>query len=201
MPAREPVRAAAPPGPLDQCRRLHHLVHERAQQVLAGRQVRAQVLALAGPHGIQLIESLAHDGLDGGRQRVGRVPAVGQPLTDGERLRQPQQVARRQAAVDDAIGPGLRQRRRQRLHERTVQLNVGHGRLAHLQRDAHLHPPTRETLLHQRAQARLEVGQRRGETQLQVEESMVDGPNGDADGGHLVVPGEGGKAGHALDHG
>ena len=71
--------------------------------------------------------------------------------------------------------------RRHRARELLLQLDVRRGRLPQLQRQRQLDAPARQPLLQQRAQPRLEVGQRRRQPELQVEKPVIDGADGDAD--------------------
>ena len=123
------------------------------------------------------------------------------PLADGDRLRQPQQIARRQRARRPGRARAPLERRGQRVGEVLVQLDRRRRRRAQLHRDRQLHAAARQPLLQQRADARLEVGQRLRHAQLHVEEPVVDRPHGDADRRPLVLVRQRGEAGHRLDHG
>jgi hypothetical protein len=91
-------------------------------------------------------------------------------------------------------------RGRQCRRELLAELDLRRAVLAQLQRHGNLDAAARHLLLHQRAQARLEVGDRRRQPQLQVEEAVIDRPNRDANRAALVVARQRRKAGHALDH-
>ena len=86
-------------------------------------------------------------------------------------------AAGRPASAPPSMSPSvarLLDRRRQRLRERVVQLDVGRRRLPQLQRHADLDAAARRAASAPARAARLEVGERRRQPQLQVEEAVVD---------------------------
>ena len=115
-------------------------------------------------------------------------------LTNRQRLRQPEHVARRQRARHQPPAPRLIERLLERGAERVVELDVDARRLAQLQRQAELDAPARHDLRDQRAHVAFDRGERLRNPQLQIEMAMVDRANRDADRGAIVVAVDGRKA-------
>ncbi len=90
---------------------------EIGQHRLAPVEVRAQVRPFAHAHRLQLIDRAVERRVDGIGQRRADAGRLGHPFADAQRLRQAQQIARRQLALDDAVRARLVHRRRQRPRE------------------------------------------------------------------------------------
>ena len=165
-------------------------------------EILAQVIAFARSHGVEIGQGVGdrQRGADG-QFLVGGLVGRALALADGQRLRQPQQIARGQRAGDQTALARLIDRRRQRGAERLVELDLDRRRLPELQRDAELDPPARHPLADQRAHLGLDRRQRLRDPHLQVQVAMVQRPDRHRDRRALVLAGHGRKAGHALDHG
>ena len=174
-----------------------------AMRLPARVEVPLKLLPFVDAHPAQLGQRVLHGLIDQPAPIASLAPGVRHRrlLTNRDGMRQAQQVARRQVsgnrprAAGRAPAPppapstnGL------------VELDVRHGRLPQLHAHAQLDAPARDGLLHQRANARLAVGQRLRQPQLDVEEPMVDGAHGDAHGRPLVFARQRRKSGHARDH-
>ena len=77
-------------------------VDERRKAAPAGGQIGAQMGPFVGAHRVELGERAGHRAFDGGRQRLGRLAAVGRPLANVQRLGKAEQIARRQRTLHDA---------------------------------------------------------------------------------------------------
>ena len=97
----------------------------------------------------------------------------------------PQQIARRQRALNDAAAARRLERGRQRHGQRLVELHLDARGVAILHVDRELHPAAADSPLHARADAPFGLGQRLRHAKLQVEMAMVDRPDGHRDGGGL----------------
>ncbi len=156
--------------------------------------------ALAHSHLFELQDRAFNRLVDRAPKRRRHAALLRQLLANHEGLGQPQQVAWRQLAGDEAAGARQLDRRRQRLRKFFVELDLRRRCLQHLQRHADLDAAAREMLLHERAQPRLQVRKRRRQPQLEVEETVVHRTNRHADRAALIVAGQRGEACHALDH-
>jgi hypothetical protein len=112
----------------------------------------------------------------------------------------PQQVAGGQRARHQPTFARPFDRRGQRVGEVLVQLDGRHRRRPQLDGDRQLDAAAAEPLLQQRTDARLEVGQRRRNAQLDVEEPVIHGSHGDANHRAGVLVRERREPGHGLDH-
>ena len=104
--------------------------------------------------------------------------ALDRAFANRQRLRQPQQIARRQQSLNDAAASGGLERRRQRHRERLVELDFNAGGVAILHVHRQLHPPATDSTLDARANAPFGLGQRLRHAKLQIEMPMVDRANG-----------------------
>ena len=181
--------------------RHHHRVDEHGEQVAPGRQVGPQVRTLVRAHPFELHQRSVHGGLDERREPLGGASAIGQPFADAQRLRQPQEIAGPERAVDHALLARQLERGRQGLHERGIQLDLRRRCLSELQGHVHLDPAARQARLHQPADTRLQVRDRGRQAELQVEKTVIHGSHGHADRSRRILSGERGKPRHALDHG
>jgi len=144
--------------------------------------VDAQMFPLATPHRIEIGERFFDRRFDaGGELRLGLRVDVAGPLAYGDRLREPQQIARGQRPGHQPLLPRLIERGAEGGDEVEIELHGGRSRRAQLHRNAELDAAAREPFLEHRADPRLQIAERLRQSQLQVEEAMIDGTYGHRD--------------------
>ena len=141
------------------------------------------MISLGRAHAVELRDRVFHGRLEHLHQlRHHRGIALDRPLANRQRLRQAQQIARRQRALHDAAAPRGLERGRERDRQRLVELHFDAGGVAVLHVDGELHPPAADPALDARANPAFGLGQRLRHAQLQVEMAMIDGADRHGDG-------------------
>jgi hypothetical protein len=121
------------------------------------------------------------------------------PLAYGDRLRQPQQVARRQRPGHEAARPGASERRFEGHGELLVQLDVHAGHLAQLQRHAELDASAYHALRHEGAHVALHQRHRLRHSELKVEVAVIERADRHRNRRPIVLDRRRRKAGHASN--
>src|SRR5207244_3138050 len=102
-------------------------------------------------------------------------------LADAQGLRQPQDIARRQRAGDEAPAARLRERLLERGAERLVEFDLDARQLSQLQREPELHASSPDGPGHERAHVAFDRGERLRNPELQIEMTVIERADGDVD--------------------
>ena len=159
------------------------------------------MMAFAAAHRVEIrqrsIDRLVrqrHDGILRGRV-VGRLA-----IANRDRLRQPQQIARRQRARHQAARPRALERRLERAAELVVELHLDAGICRSCSGQTELDPAARDTLRDQCPHVGLDRAERLRNPQLQIEIAVIERTDGHRDGGALVLARHAREPGHRFDH-
>ena len=159
------------------------------------------MIPFAHAHPVQLdeclIDRLARAGC---KFRLRDLIGVGLALTNGERLRKPQEIAGRQRADHEALSARAIDRRFKRTAELLIEFHLNARHLPHLQGEPKLDAAPRHTLADQASHVALDRRQRLRNAQLQIEISMIERSNGHGDRRTLVLMRDRCEACHGLNH-